>query len=218
MGVILFRPFQPTPEQTKVPFIYRWFRHPLWGWLGLRPVFAQHTLVEHEALTKWSKGRKSIVEIGVAEGASALALRKGMDPSGTLYLIDPFHLSRFPWISSTERLARKIVNSINKGQVVWIKKFSFDAVKDWTEPIDLLFLDGDHSEEAVLRDWHDWSKFVIPGGIVIFHDARVFENGWTKESDGRVKVVNELFREGKEVGWEIIEEVHSLVVVRRLGE
>jgi hypothetical protein len=33
-----------------------------------------------------------------------------------------------------------------------------------------------------------------------------------------VKVVNELFREGKEVGWEIIEEVHSLVVVRRLGE
>jgi len=88
MRVILFRPFQPTPEQVKVPFIYGWLRHPLWGWLGLRPVFAQHTLVEHEALTKWAKGRKSIVEIGVAEGASALALRKGMDPSGILFKSD----------------------------------------------------------------------------------------------------------------------------------
>jgi len=43
MRGILFRPFQPTPEQIRVPFIYRWLRHPLWGWLGLRPVFAQHT-------------------------------------------------------------------------------------------------------------------------------------------------------------------------------
>jgi predicted O-methyltransferase YrrM len=213
--MILFRPFQPTPEQIKVPFVYRWFRHPLWGWLGLRPVFAQHTQVEHEALIKWAKGRKSIVEIGVAEGASALALRKGMDSSGTLYLIDPFHLSRFPLLNAMKRLAKRTVNYVKKGKVVWIEKFSFEAVKDWKIPIDLLFIDGDHSYEGVLRDWEDWSPFVVVGGIVIFHDARVFPNGWVKPNDGPVRVVNQLFRKSSTSEWKIIEEVHSMVIVQR---
>jgi len=88
-----------------VPTVYRWLRHPVWGLLGLRPVFAQHTQGEHEALIRWACGRRSVVEIGVAEGASALALRQGMHAEGTLYLIDPFHLSRFRAINATKRLA-----------------------------------------------------------------------------------------------------------------
>ena len=69
-------------------------RHPLFAWLGLRPSMGQHTVEEHKALKKWATGRSKLVEIGVAEGASAVALREVMSPSGTLWLIDPFHLSR----------------------------------------------------------------------------------------------------------------------------
>jgi hypothetical protein len=47
-------------------------RHPFFGWLGLRPIFAQHTRIEHEALMRHARGAGIIVEIGVAEGASAV--------------------------------------------------------------------------------------------------------------------------------------------------
>src|SRR5579862_6539697 len=67
-------------------------RHPLYACLGLRPVLAQHTAAEHTTFKRWAVGRRSVVEIGVAEGVSALAMRESMDADGTLYLIDPFHL------------------------------------------------------------------------------------------------------------------------------
>ena len=70
------------------------FPHSVYAWLGLRPFVAQHTAAEHAALQRWATGRKTLAEIGVAEGVSALALREAMSPDGTLYLIDPFHLSR----------------------------------------------------------------------------------------------------------------------------
>ncbi len=56
------------------------FRHPLYAWLGLRPFVAQHTAAEHAALQRWANGRTTLVEIGVAEGVSALALREAMSP------------------------------------------------------------------------------------------------------------------------------------------
>ena len=37
--------------------------------------------------------------------------------------------------------------------------------------VDLLFIDGDHSYEAVRADWENYHSLVRPGGIVAFHDA-----------------------------------------------
>jgi predicted O-methyltransferase YrrM len=36
--------------------------------------------------------------------------------------------------------------------------------------VDLLFLDGDHSYEACLRDWQLYSQLLRPGSLVAFHD------------------------------------------------
>jgi hypothetical protein len=79
----------------------------------------------------------------------------------------------------------------------------------------LILIDGDHAETAVEGDWHDWSHFVRPGGITIFHDARVFESGWTTPDYGPVKFVDRVFRTGGGPGWTIVEEIHSIFVVRR---
>jgi predicted O-methyltransferase YrrM len=190
-------------------------RHPACAWLGLRPALAQHTALEHAAFTRWATGRESLVEIGVAEGVSALALREGMTEHGTLYLIDPFHLSRNPTLNFTKRAARRVVGTHLRGKVVWIEKFSQDAVRTWKEPIDLLLIDGDHAEAAVERDWNDWSRFVKPGGVAIFHDARLFEGGWTTSDYGPVKLVNRLFRNGNNLEWSIAEETHSLFILQR---
>lgn len=212
---LFYRPFMESPEQCRVPWIYRWARHPVFAWLGLRPIFAQHTSAEHEALKRWARGRRRLVEIGVAEGASALALREAMSSDGTLYLIDPFHLSRIHWINATRRVAESAVACCQNGIVVWVKEFGSKAAADWTTPIELVFFDGDHREQAVRQDWEKWQRFVIPGGTAIFHDARVFPGGWPAPGDGPVKVVNTLFRDARSSGWKIVEEVHSMVVVQR---
>lgn len=192
-----------------------WLRHSACAFLGLRPAHAQHTAAEHAAFRKWAEGRKCVVEIGVAEGVSALALREGMAEDGTLYLIDPFHLSRIPAFNFIKRVAQRTVDGSTSGKVVWMDKFSQDAVQDWNESIDLILIDGDHAEAAVERDWSDWSRFVKLGGVVIFHDARVFQGGWTTAGYGPVKFVDRVFRSGAAPEWTIMEEIHSLFVVRR---
>jgi len=37
--------------------------------------------------------------------------------------------------------------------------------------VDCLFIDADHSDAAVRRDYADYRKFVKPGGIIAFHDT-----------------------------------------------
>lgn len=193
--------------------VSRHLSSPVFAFLGLRPVMAQHTREEDELLRQAAAGQTCIVEIGVAEGASAAALRSTMALDGTLYLIDPFHLSRWKPINGMKRTARRAVGAVPRGRVVWIEKFSDDAIPGWSTPIDLLFVDGDHQEEAVARDWKNWSQFVVAGGLVVFHDARAFEGGWTAPDWGPVRLVNRLFRNGGTSGWRIICEVHSMVVV-----
>ena len=190
-------------------------RHPVHAWLGLRPALGQHTHEEHAAFQRWAAGRTSLVEIGVAEGVSALALREGMKPDARLHLIDPFHLSRAPVLNFMRRAAHRAVNSCSRGKVVWIQKFSHEAAQTWKDEIDLLLIDGDHAEIAVEQDWNDWSAFVKPGGVVIFHDARLFEGGWTTDGYGPVRLVNRLFRNGGTRGWVVAEEIHSVLVVER---
>jgi len=194
-----------------IPFL----RHPLFGWLGLRPALAQHTTEEHATLRRLATGRTSIAEIGVAEGVSAATMREVMSADGTLFLIDPFHLSRAPALNFTKRVAHRVVEACRRGKTIWIEKFSIDAARDWNTFIDLLFIDGDHSERGVQKDWDNWNRFVVPGGIVVFHDARLFEGGWTSAADGPVKLVDGLFRIAKIHGWTIVEENHSLVAVER---
>jgi hypothetical protein len=190
-------------------------RHPVHAWLGLRAALGQHTAEEHAVFKRWAAGRMSLVEIGVAEGVSALALREEMKPDARLHLIDPFHLSRARVLNFMRRAARRAVGSCPRGEVVWIEKFSHEAAQTWKDAIDLLLIDGDHAETAVEQDWNDWSRFVKPGGVVIFHDARLFEGGWTSGEYGPVRFVDRLFRGRGTAGWAIAEEVHSVLVVEK---
>ena len=97
-----------------------WLRHSACAYPGLRPALAQHTAEEHAAFRKWADGCKCVVEIGVAEGVSALALREGMAEEGTLYLIDPFHLSRIPILNFIRRVAKRTVNGSSRGKAATI--------------------------------------------------------------------------------------------------
>ena len=48
---------------------------------------------------------------------------------------------------------------------------SAEAVNVITDPVELLFVDGDHSVEGARRDAQLWLPRMIVGGTVMFHDV-----------------------------------------------
>jgi predicted O-methyltransferase YrrM len=201
--------------QKKVFWRDQLVRHSLFAWLGVRPIAAQHSAKEDDALRRQVRNRARVVEIGVAEGASAVALSEAMSQQGSLHLVDPYHLSRIPFLNFAQRAAKRAVGTRVQPKVEWIQSFSHDAAADWKEHVDFLFIDGDHREEAVEQDWKDWHPHVVPEGVIAFHDARLFPGGWTTREYGPVRSVDRVFRSKADSGWTIVEETDSLVFVSR---
>lgn len=52
---------------------------------------------------------------------------------------------------------------------------SEEAIKNWSRPVRLLFIDGEHSYEESKKDFSLWSPFVVKGGCIAFHDIGVRE-------------------------------------------
>ena len=65
------------------------------------------------------------------------------------------------------------------------------------EPLELLFIDGDHSYEGARADFERWSAFVRPNGHLLFHDA-VDTGGYGNVYPGVARLVAEVERGG---GW-----------------
>jgi predicted O-methyltransferase YrrM len=75
------------------------------------------------------------------------------------------------------------------------------------EAIDMLFIDGGHSLEAVNFDVTRWTPFVPSGGIVAFHDA--------VEGKGYRSVIDTVARLDDSGEWEREEGGGSIAVLRR---
>jgi MMP 1-O-methyltransferase len=45
------------------------------------------------------------------------------------------------------------------------------VAQGWRTPLQLLFIDGGHSEEAAHKDYEGWAKWVSAGGALIIHDV-----------------------------------------------
>ncbi len=116
------------------------------------------------------------VEIGSARGKSACfigaALRENR--SGTLYAIDPHCLTSWNDTDSIDTYDLLLQNLRRADVVDYVKIIrqpSDQVAQNWHLPIDMIFIDGDHSYEGVKRDWEYFSRFVQPFGIVVFHDT-----------------------------------------------
>src|SRR5262249_34762617 len=51
---------------------------------------------------------------------------------------------------------------------------SEDAARTWNQPVRLLFIDADHSYEESRKDFLLWAPFIVPAGLVCFHDIEVW--------------------------------------------
>jgi predicted O-methyltransferase YrrM len=169
-----------------------------------------HSPNEAELLAELASGQRTVVEIGVYEGSSALVLCRALSPDADLHLIDPF-VDESGWAlpagwGASASATRRVVARAGGPRVHWHVERSQDVGRRWSERVDVVFVDGDHSPEGVREDWEVWHRHVRQGGYVAFHDAR-------EPGSGPTQVVGELF---PMPGWEISHEVDDIVAVRRV--
>jgi predicted O-methyltransferase YrrM len=193
--------------------------------LGVIPPRTMHSEQDARVLLDAARGARRVVEIGVYEGASALALCEALGPGAELHLVDPFgsHPDALPrgWAASEWATRRALARGVRRRgaqapKLRWHVALSHEVAASWRGEVDLVFIDGDHSQEGCELDWSCWHGFVRSGGCVVFHDAR------EGEPDGRglpgpTAVVRSHFRVAGTPGWEIAAEADRTVVVRRVA-
>jgi predicted O-methyltransferase YrrM len=141
------------------------------GWMNLE---------ELEWLVEQASQHQRIVELGSHLGRSTLALAENTE--GKVWAIDLWK----PWrdnslTSSTdlyEKFCANLKDAISSGKVTPIVSDHAETENfppEWlTGPNDLkpdmVFVDGDHSYEAVRRDIETWRHRLAPGGLLCGHD------------------------------------------------
>ena len=116
------------------------------------------------------------VEIGSARGKSACYVGRALKENGfgKLFAIDPHTRTNWNDEDSVDTLGEMRRNIRKLGvehQVEIIRDISANAAARWMLPIDMIFIDGDHSYEGVKKDWELFVPFVKQFGVVVFHDT-----------------------------------------------
>lgn len=168
---------------------------------------------EQAAIKKYCTNKAKAIEIGVFEGYNTALIAESLQPTGKVFGVDPFIKGRFgisfgKKIAETNLKRRKL-----DSKAVLVEKLSGDALNDVPDNVDFIFIDGDHSFEGVKTDLELYESKLAPEGVMAFHDARVFTNGWAQNDWGPVRLVQEVIIPSQK--WTIVEEVDSLVVIKR---
>ena len=151
---------------------------------------------------------KSIVEIGVFEGNTSLIFLR-YNPLITVYGIDPIIPdSMDPSLIGDFQKIEEI--SKRYPRYVFIREFSYNVVKNWSESISYLFIDGDHHYEMVKKDFEDWLPFVDFNGYISLHDSALNRGGncWP----GPSQLSDELLKDER---LEYVDTVGSLTIFKK---
>lgn len=113
--------------------------------------------------------RKTFLEIGSHEGRSACwMLQNALSEEGELICIDPF-------LDSSDDRKNKFLHNISQSKknnqtVSLIRMKSELALPDIKDLFNFIYIDGDHSEEAVYKDAILAWKLLKRKGIMLFDD------------------------------------------------
>jgi predicted O-methyltransferase YrrM len=111
------------------------------------------------------------VEIGVAKADNSLSILQEL-PIKKLILIDPYGTcvenGRLTNFEGDFETAMARLSSYKQAQ--FIRKTSEEAAKDIDEPLDFVYIDGNHSYEYVKQDIANYYPLVKQGGIIGGHD------------------------------------------------
>lgn len=114
---------------------------------------------------------RAVVEIGAYKGKSTICIALGLLKNKYKYKfisIDPLYQDKEHLIYFKNLLKKFKVEEIVEIQ----DKFSETAFVEWDANflINMLWIDGNHEYDFVSRDFELWSKYLMPNGVIIFHD------------------------------------------------
>jgi predicted O-methyltransferase YrrM len=137
------------------------------GWLSEaqgRALYAAAAAVRH---------RGSIVEIGSWKGRSTVWLAYGARAAGArVHAVDPHKDSREdPGAKTLTEFKANLIRAGIDQTVDALVMTSAEAAAVLPGPVELLFVDGDHSFQGARSDANIWLPRVITGGVVMFHDV-----------------------------------------------
>lgn len=159
---------------------------------------------------------RTVLEIGTARGGSLFLLCRTAHPEATLVSVDlprgKFSGGYADWLAPLYRSFSAGHQSIELVRGDSHSQETLSQVRRHLReaPVDLLFIDGDHSAAGVRLDFEMYSPLVREGGLIAFHDispGRVENVGGVPEfwqeirSSYRTReIVGRLWREGFGIG------------------
>lgn len=105
---------------------------------------------------------RTVVEIGCLYGLSTIALA---DQAGRVFAIDNFSVNGS---DAKPYFAEKVLAQFEN--ITLIEGDSGEVSKDFSQTVDLLFVDGNHMKDGIERDCEMWLPKITKGGIAVFHD------------------------------------------------
>jgi hypothetical protein len=140
-------------------------------------------------------GRQDLrgIEIGVAAGDNSLSILQELSIE-KLFLIDPYVPYEFDgriWDASTD-YAIAHTKLAGYPQIVWLQKTSESAIREFQneEAVDFVYIDGNHSYEAVKKDIRLYYPLIRENGLIGGHD-------YSPYTESVMRAVNEFAEEAK---------------------
>jgi predicted O-methyltransferase YrrM len=134
-------------------------------------------------------------EIGRFKGGSTMVFATALPDGVELWSYD-LHVALRPDMPG-EQLDAELLDTLRRygldGKVHLVVADS-RKVEPPAEPLELLFIDGDHSYDGAKADFERWQAFVRPDGHVLFHDA-VDAGGYGNVYPGVARLVTEIERD-----------------------
>jgi predicted O-methyltransferase YrrM len=137
-----------------------------------------------------SEDPATVVEIGRFRGGSTLLMAAALD-RGVVHSYDIETRQGRPGADLDAQLVAALERYGLAGRVDLHVADSRTADPP-AAPIDVLFVDGDHSEAGVRADVDHWSPHLTPGGHLLFHDAVEASDFVPTYDDGPARVAAQL--------------------------
>lgn len=142
-----------------------------------------------EVVARYARPEGVVVEIGTYCGKSAVHLgHVAREAGATLVTIDhhrgseeqqpgweyhdPELVDPLAGAMDTLPFARRaLLRAGLEDVVVPVVGRSAHIARFWRTPVDAVFIDGGHTEEAAQADYAGWAPWVRPGGVLVIHDV-----------------------------------------------
>jgi len=137
-------------------------------------------------------GSGPFAEIGRFKGGSTFVFATALPEGVELWSYD-FHVALRPDMpgATLDDELRDALDRYGLSGKVHLEVADSRTVDPPPGPLELLFVDGDHSYEGAKADYLRWSEFVRPGGHLLFHDA-VDSGGYGNHDPGVARAVAEV--------------------------